>query len=203
MPRSSSPKTTTRTSAKSVHHRGHTKLSDMDTLELLIHDHEKVQKMFEQFSKMEEDQDQEAKQLLVEEACAELTLHARLEEELFYPVLREAIEESDLLDEAAVEHDVAKQLMTELAAMQPDDDLYDAKFTVLGEYITHHIQEEEKRIFPKAKKAKIDLEGIADEIRKRKIELRDELGMQPYNEEEEEEEEEKSRSHAKSHRPLH
>nr|WP_246860793.1 hemerythrin domain-containing protein [Noviherbaspirillum sp. UKPF54] len=147
--------------------------------------------MFDEFEQMKEDNDpdDESKQLLVENTCAELTIHAQVEEELFYPALREAIDDLDLLDEAEVEHASAKQLITELAAMQPEDDLYDAKFTVLGEYVKHHIQEEEKEMFPKAKKADLDLEGLGDEIRQRKLELREELGIAPAETVDDEDEE--------------
>jgi hypothetical protein len=156
---------------------------------MLTEDHKKVKQMFDQFEKMkeEEDGDVEAKQMLVEMCCAELTVHAQLEEELFYPALRDAIDDMDLLDEAEVEHASAKQLISELNAMQPDDELYDAKFTVLGEYVKHHIEEEEKEMFPKAKKAELDLEAMAEEARERKQEMRDELGLASDEEEEGEE----------------
>jgi hemerythrin-like domain-containing protein len=131
-----------------------------------------------------------------------LTIHSRVEEELFYPALREAIDADDLLDEAEVEHASARQLITELAAMQPGDDLYDAKFAVLGEYVKHHIGEEEHEIFPKAKKAKMDLESLGEEIRTRKQELRDELGVSSGESEEDEDEERASRSPA-THRSVH
>jgi hemerythrin-like domain-containing protein len=155
---------------------------------MLAEDHKKVKQMFEKFEKMkeEEDQDDEAKQLLVELCCAELTVHAQLEEELFYPALRDAIDDMDMLDEAEVEHASAKQLISELSSMQPGDELYDAKFTVLGEYVKHHIQEEEKEIFPKAKKADLDLEAMAEEARERKQEMRDELGLASEDEAEDE-----------------
>ncbi|KIF83667.1 hemerythrin [Noviherbaspirillum autotrophicum] len=158
---------------------------------MLADDHKRVLRMFDDFEQMKEenDPDDESRQLLVENTCAELTIHAQVEEELFYPALREAIDDLDLLDEAEVEHASAKQLITELAAMQPEDDLYDAKFTVLGEYVRHHIQEEEKEIFPKAKKAGLDLEGIGDEIRQRKLELREELGIAPAEAVEDEDDE--------------
>lgn len=168
---------------------------------MLAEDHRKVTKMFDQFEKMKEDEDDEAKQTLVEQACAELTVHAQIEEEIFYPALRETLDDTDLLDEAEVEHACAKQLITELNAMQPGDDLYDAKFTVLGEYMKHHIQEEEKEIFPKVKKAKMDLDSLGDELRQRKMELREELGM--AGEEEEEGEEADAAPKSKSRRSVH
>lgn len=173
--------TTSKSSSKSTKTspRGSAKASSTDALQILTEDHKKVKEMFEEFESLKEEDeiDEEAIQMLVETACAELTLHAQVEEEIFYPAAREAIDDMDLLDEAEVEHASARQLITELAAMQPGDDLYDAKFTVLGEYVQHHIQEEEKELFPKVKKAKIDLEELGEEIRQRKLELREELGI--------------------------
>ena len=150
-----------------------------DVLKMLAEDHKKVKQMFDQFEKMkeEEEPDLEAKQMLVELCCAELTVHAQLEEELFYPALRETIDDMDMLDEAEVEHASAKQLISELSSMEPGDELYDAKFTVLGEYVKHHIEEEEKEMFAKAKKADLDLVAMAEEARVRKQEVREELGL--------------------------
>jgi hypothetical protein len=109
-----------------------------------------------------------------------------VEEEIFYPALREALEDDDLVDEAVVEHASAKQLIAELEGMEPGDDLYDAKFTVLGEYVKHHVKEEQNEIFPQAKKSKMDLEQLGQEIAERKEQMKSELGLE--NEEEEEEE---------------
>jgi hypothetical protein len=185
MPRNAASKTSAKSSSAKAAPKTTSK-GAQDLLELLKEDHKKVIKMFDQFEKMKEkeDDDQEAKQLLVETACAELTIHAQLEEELFYPVLREAIDDEDMLDEAEVEHNTAKQLITELAAMQPGDELYDAKFTVLGEYVKHHVQEEEKEMFQKAKKAKLDLVAMAEQVMERKMELREELGLDAEEEDE-------------------
>jgi hypothetical protein len=94
-----------------------------------------------------------------------------VEEELFYPEAREAIDAMDIMDEAEVEHTVAKQLIEELKVMQPNDPLYDAKFTVLGEYVTHHIKEEQNEMFPKVKKAKINLDSLGEQMAARKLEL--------------------------------
>lgn len=184
MPRNASTRTSSKTAPKTAYKAA--AKSEQDVLALLQEDHKKVKKMFADFEKMKEDEDGEAKQLLVELACAELTVHAQVEEEIFYPAAREAIEDMDLLDEAEVEHATAKQLITELAAMQPGDELYDAKFKVLGEYVMHHVQEEEKELFPKAKKAKMDLAALAEEVLQRKQELREELGLTSEDEMEEE-----------------
>jgi hemerythrin superfamily protein len=189
MTRNTSSKTSTKSTSSQ---RAHAKSTPPDALDILAEDHKKVLKMFDQFKKMKKhgDADDEI-QTLVETACAELTIHATVEEEIFYPALRDALDDSDMLDEAEVEHASAKQLITELAAMQPGDDLYEAKFTVLGEYVQHHIGEEEDEMFPKAKKAKLDLEAMGDEISARKTELRDELGVA---DEADEEDEQSSRS---------
>jgi hemerythrin-like domain-containing protein len=158
-----------------------------DAIDLLTEDHETVQQLFSEFDQMkDEEEDEDNKRYVVELTCAELSIHAQIEEELFYPALREALEEQDVLDEAEVEHDVAKQLIAELESMSPDEELYDAKFTVLGEYVRHHIQEEENEIFPKARKSGVDLEALAVDILDRKEELRAEYGLEDEEEEDEE-----------------
>jgi hemerythrin superfamily protein len=101
-----------------------------------------------------------------------LPLHAQLEEEIFYPAVRKAIDNTDLMDKAMVEHTAAKHLIHELEAMQSSDALYKAKFTILGEYVNHHIEEEQAQIFPKVKEAKIDLESLGREMANYKQELK-------------------------------
>lgn len=161
-----------------------------DVIKILTEDHRRVTDLFDEFEKMKKkgDEDEEAKQYIVETCCAELTIHAQLEEELFYPAAREAIDDLDLLDEAEVEHASAKQLISELSAMQPGDDLYDAKFTVLGEYVKHHIEEEEGELFKKVKKSELDLEELGEELLQRRMALREELGISSDEEEMEAEE---------------
>lgn len=155
-----------------------------DALELLKSDHEQVLQLFTEFSQMEDDEeDSDNKRDLVEKACALLTIHAQIEEELFYPALRDVFDDDAPLDEAQVEHDIARQLIAEIEAMDADEDLYDAKFTVLGEYVHHHIEEEQNELFPKAKKAKIDLQALGADLQERKQELMDEIGMTPDDEE--------------------
>ncbi len=101
-----------------------------------------------------------------------LTLHTMVEEEIFYPALRPADKNAaDLLDEAAVEHAGAKDLIAQIQDMDPDDDLYDAKVKVLGEQVAHHVTQEEKEMFPKAEKAGLDLEALADDMLARKEEI--------------------------------
>ena len=126
---------------------------------MLIDDHRKVQKIFKEFENVE---DPAKKQEMVMEACMELTAHAEIEEQHFYPFLRDADPEKfgDLLDEAEVEHASAKDLVTQLMSMSPEDPLYDAKFTVLGEYTQHHIEEEEDELFPEVAKEGYDLTSL-------------------------------------------
>jgi len=161
-------------------------------LELLLEDHQRIQAMFEEFEDLH---DEDARRDLVLTTCAELTIHAQLEEELFYPAVRDEIEEANLIDEAMVEHGVAKDLITQLEYTEPDDDLYAATFHVLGEYVTHHVEEEETVLFDQVRESKINLSALAEEMRERRTELRIQHGLEPsgeadeYQDEEEEEEE--------------
>lgn len=147
-----------------------------NALDLLKADHKHVLQLFSEFEKMDKE-DEDAKRELVENVCNQLTVHAEIEEELFYPALRDVLDQQDMMDEAQVEHDMAKQLIADLESMEPDEDLYDAKFTVLGEYVRHHVEEEEKEIFAQAKNAKLDLDTIGADMLERKKELMGEFGM--------------------------
>lgn len=144
----------------------------VDAITLLMNDHKKVKKLFADFSKIAEgDGGDDAKVAVVEQICMELSLHAQVEEEIFYPAVRAAIKDDDLMDEADVEHAGAKHLITQLQAMTPADDHYDAKVTVLGESIDHHVKEEEGEMFPKARKAKVDMVALGAALTQRKHEL--------------------------------
>jgi hemerythrin-like domain-containing protein len=149
------------------------KASKPDAVSLLTEDHKRVQKIFKEFEKVKDEESDEVKAEMVQTACHELTVHTQLEEEIFYPAMREGggDEAEDLIDEATVEHASAKQLISELEGMEPGDELYDAKFTVLGEYVNHHIKEEQDEIFPKAKKAKLDLEELGEQMLQLKEQL--------------------------------
>ena len=140
-----------------------------NAIKVLTEDHNKVQKIFEQF---ERTRDERRKAGMVETALHELKVHTEIEEEIFYPAVRQAIEEDELMDEATVEHESAKHLISELEGMHPGDDLFDARFTVLGEYVKHHIREEQREIFPLAKRAKkMDLDQLGEQLLQRKKEL--------------------------------
>jgi hemerythrin superfamily protein len=143
-----------------------------DATVLLQRDHADVKKLFRQYEKLADNEaDGQERQALAMQICQMLTVHATIEEEIFYPAAREAEVEEDMLDEAEVEHASAKDLIAQIQSMSPDDDLYDAKVTVLGEYIEHHVQEEEGEMFPKCRRAMMDLAGLAEQLAQRKSEL--------------------------------
>jgi hemerythrin superfamily protein len=126
---------------------------------------------------LKEDGSSEDKSAIVEQICNTVVIHAQLEEELFYPAVRKAIDDADLMDEALVEHAGAKDLIEQLQGMDADDDLYDAKVTVLGEQIDHHVEKEEGDMFPQAKKAKVDTVELGATMRKRKAALLQKMGI--------------------------
>jgi len=139
-------------------------------LSLLLDDHRNAKKLFKQFKDAGSDAEKEE---IAQTVCKELTIHTKLEEEIFYPLVRQEGGEpfADLLDEAVVEHASAKELIAQIQAMKPTDEMYDAKVTVLGEYINHHVKEEEEELFPKIVSKKIDLREGADMMAARKEEL--------------------------------
>ncbi len=120
----------------------------VDAIDMLKHDHDRVERAFKDFEKMDR-QDAEACRRLIRLVCEELKMHSLLEEEVFYPALREAIGDEDMLNEAAVEHETASMLIEQLDNMGIDDPNYFATFTVLGEYVRHHVKEEAGRDVPR------------------------------------------------------
>jgi len=144
---------------------------DQDAVELLVADHQRVARLFAEFDALKGEGTDEAKAALVARICRELVVHTEIEEEIFYPAVRTAIEDEDLMDEALVEHAGAKDLIAQLQAADPADDLYDARVTVLGEQIDHHVDEEEGSMFPQAKASGIDLMSLGATLLKRKTEL--------------------------------
>jgi hemerythrin superfamily protein len=151
--------------------------TSQDAIELLTADHKSVKSLFQAFEKIKgREGAQEEKTELVRRICSELTVHTAIEEEIFYPAVREGIDDEDLMDEADVEHAGAKELIAELESASPGDDHYDAKVTVLGEMVDHHVEEEEGEMFPKARKA-IDMKELGAELAARKAELLEGLGL--------------------------
>ena len=143
-----------------------------DAVSLLSADHAEVKQMFETYRQLvDENADDEQRGELARKICSMLTVHAEIEEEIFYPAMRDSVDDELTLDEAEVEHASAKELIEQLEGMDPDDALYDAKVIVLGEYVDHHVQEEENEIFPQAEKSGIDLDDLGAELASRKREL--------------------------------
>ena len=141
-----------------------------DAIALLKADHRAVEELFGKFEKASGDG---RKQKLAEEICLELSVHAQIEEEIFYPACEGKVDD-DLLKESYVEHDGAKVLIAEIINGGPGDEFYDAKVTVLQEEIEHHVEEEEKRLdglFAQARKAGLDMDALGNELAARKAEL--------------------------------
>ncbi len=139
-----------------------------DAIKLLKDDHREVKSFFKQYESLE---DESQKQALADKICLALTVHTQIEEEIYYPAVRAAIDDDDLLDEAEVEHASAKQLIAEIKGMKAGDRLFDAKVTVLGEYIDHHVEEEEKEMFPESRDSDLDLKALGAQMAQRKAEL--------------------------------
>ena len=156
-----------------------TKRAEPDACSLLDADHRNVKKMFKAYEELTKSKAASATQKkrdLANEICMELTVHAQVEEEIFYPALRAAIKETDLLDEAEVEHGTAKDLIAQIEEAADVDDMFDAKVIVLGEYIDHHVKEERNEIFVMARAARgLDLVAMREQIAARKEELMAEL----------------------------
>ena len=151
-----------------------TKATTTDAVELLTKQHREVEDLFEQFEKLGDNAKAKKKQL-ANQICQALIMHTMIEEEIFYPATRAAGEEQeeteDMIDEAVVEHASAKDLIAQIQEMDPEDDLYDAKVKVLSEMIDHHVEEEEKEMFPKTRKLKLDLKVLGQEMKVRQEEI--------------------------------
>jgi hemerythrin superfamily protein len=145
--------------------------SGTDAITLLKQDHEAVRQMFEEFEKADEDRKFE----LAAEICQALTVHSTIEEEIFYPQVREAIEAEDMMLEAEIEHDTVKNLIERVQEGEVDETQLSAMIKVMNEYVNHHVNEEQRRMFPRVKRADIDLEALGKELLERKTELEAEL----------------------------
>jgi hypothetical protein len=145
----------------------------LDATQLLMADHREVKAMFQRYQKLADAgaQDDE-RMLLASQICVALTVHTQVEEEILYPAARKALtKDQDIVDEAWVEHAGAKSLIAQITGMGSDEPLYDAKVKVLGEYIDHHVKEEEGEYFPKLRKTSLDLVALGSQIAARKTEL--------------------------------
>jgi hemerythrin superfamily protein len=146
-------------------------------IEMLEADHRKVEMMFDQYEDEKEESGEDTKRELAQRICMELKVHTQIEEELFYPWVRENAEESDLVEEAQVEHQSAKDLIAQIEGASEIDETFDAKVKVLGEYVKHHVQEEENEMFPQVQSMQEELDELGQEMTARKVELMEEMGM--------------------------
>ncbi|HEX7114445.1 MAG TPA: hemerythrin domain-containing protein [Steroidobacter sp.] len=151
--------------------------SPRDAVALLKQDHRTVEALFDQFEKAEE----EERSSLAERICQLLTVHAQIEEEILYPAAREALEEEgedvDLVAEAKVEHTTAKELIGKIEAMSGEEEEFPATVKVLGEYVKHHVKEEEGELFPKLRKTELDLKEMGNRLAERKFALMEQMGI--------------------------
>lgn len=171
--------------------RNQTGGGDRSAIDLLTQDHKRVQRLFKDFEKVDRN-DGDAVREIVETACLELQIHSMLEEEIFYPAVRaQAADqpEEDLLNQADVEHETVDELIAKLHALEPEDPMYCAYFTVLAEYVKHHVKEEEQELFPAVKDmSALDLDRLGEDMRLRREELFAEMERGDDEETEEERE---------------
>ncbi|MGZ5050123.1 MAG: hemerythrin domain-containing protein [Methylobacter sp.] len=141
----------------------------LDATQLLKADHELVSDLFADY---QDSGSIAEKRQLAEQICDELTVHAKIEEEIFYPAVKQALKDKELIPEAIVEHATLKMLISEVQDMEPDGEMFDAKIKVMSEYVKHHVKEEQNEIFPKAKSAGVDMMKLGAKMAERKQELR-------------------------------
>jgi len=135
---------------------------------LLRADHKAVNDLFNEYEKSRSNV---RKKQIVNMICKELTVHAQIEEEIFYPAVKAALKDKELVPEATVEHATLKELIAQVEGKEPDGEMFDAKIKVLSEYVKHHVKEEQNEMFPKAKESKLDLTELGAKLAERKAEL--------------------------------
>ena len=139
-----------------------------NAITLLRADHKLVAQLFDEYEKSRSSL---KKQKLVEKICTELTVHTQIEEEIFYPAVKAALKDKELIPEATVEHATVKGLIAQVEGIEPDGEMFDAKIKVLSEYIKHHVKEEQNEIFPNAKASNLDMGELGAQMAERKAEL--------------------------------
>lgn len=142
--------------------------SPMDATAMLRADHKKVSALFDAF---ENTKSAKRKKDIVSQICMELTVHTTLEDEIFYPAVKAALRDRELVPEANVEHNAVKDLIAQVKDVEPDGEMYDARVKVMGEFVKHHVKEEQNEMFPKAKKTKLDMMALGARMAQRKAEL--------------------------------
>jgi hemerythrin superfamily protein len=144
-----------------------------DAIDLLDADHLAVHALFQSYRELvRTGATALQRRTLAEEICMELTIHAKLEEELFYPAVREALDDEDVVDEAQEQHGSLRELVGQILATPPQDALYDAKVKVLAEYVERHVRIEREHVFNRVLAARVDLQSLGRNIAARKEELR-------------------------------
>ena len=144
-----------------------------DAIDLLDADHLAIHALFQSYRELVRRRAPALKRrALAEEICMELTIHARLEEELFYPAVREALQDEDLLDEAQEQHGSQREFVAQILATSPEDELYDARVAVLADYVERHVRQEREEVFNRVLASRVDLHSLARSLTIRKEELR-------------------------------
>ena len=162
------PKTAPKTASKTT-----TAPKAQGATELLRADHKLVSGLFAEYEKT---RSAAKKKTLVNRICLELTVHAQVEEEIFYPAVKKALKDKMLVPEATVEHATLKELIEQVEGVAPDGEMFDAKIKVMSEYVKHHVKEEQNEMFPKANATKLDMMQLGADIAARKEELMAEKG---------------------------
>jgi len=145
---------------------------------LLTEDHRKVEKLFKEYAKAKDSGNNEEKMRIAKEVCGELLIHMEIEEKLFYPHLKQKIDEENMMNEAVVEHAGAKDLIKQLGSMEPSDPMFDAKIKVLSEEIAHHVEEEEEEMFPQATNSGLNLKALGEQLLHAKNQMRTDHGLE-------------------------
>jgi len=143
--------------------------SSKDAIAILRADHTLVSGLFADYEKTKS---AAKKKSLVAQICTELSVHAQVEEEIFYPAFKAALRDKEMVPEATVEHATLKDLIAQVKGKEPDGEMFDAKIKVMSEYVKHHVKEEQNEMFPKAKKSKLDLVDLGAQILARKEEIK-------------------------------
>lgn len=154
-----------------------------DALEMLKDDHRQVEALFKQYEQLASGDDVAAKEAIATDICEKLTIHAQMEEEVFYPAARQVLDKQQIIDEAEEDHADAKELIAELEEMSAEDDAYDRTVKSLSDAIAHHVEEEEGEMFTKLRQAGMETESIGERMAKWKQEIMDELGFVQTEEE--------------------
>jgi len=136
--------------------------------ELLIADHKHVSELFTEFEKAPSIAE---KKRIVSKICTELTVHAQIEEEIFYPAVKLALKDKELIPEARVEHATLKTLVEQVRGIEPDGEIFDAKIEVMHEYVKHHVKEEQEKMFPKATATNLNMMELGTKLSERKAQL--------------------------------